>query len=657
MKIESKSAEGKINPNVVTVIVAAILLFALAAGIYYFNSSEARANGLIEKAGTSIDESDYDNAIASLKGAYELDPENEEANGIINSYLMLILRKAEETSKPEKKKWIASFVRSFESDDPVYKDTLEHADELYEEAERKIASQPFVEKAEALFDKGDYNGAAKEYDNAINAGAIHADISPKYDLNCVYLKLRELAGSSDRTGIIDYMNSISFNCVKDQLNEKSTIDISDERYLVISKRKDDYLIIYGSLDSKRDGCAAGMISRQDSNALYEGEWIQGMPDGYGRVIRWDKDKDINSSEMISGRLERGKFKGNVTYCSSDVPDTILTPEIKEPDENDEEAQTEEIPVAGVPVFADDVNTRDLHREALNTHAEAEEDSEDTQADYPSMDVFDAAIWPIEDTPFEFDGKDLKAGTLAKGTPAKIVAEKDDKFYVRVGDKKGFVEKDAVLINLPDVMPGQMQYDITNSYGSIYKINEKGIDGVTGETLYPYVKRGEGKYLVPLLYPAAKALYDAENHILSRGYTFKIYDAYQPNSVSKTLYSDTSDFMKENEDLSELLNEGGHKLKDFLPDGVSDHNYGTAFDITTVKTDTGEEVEMQSPMHELSQLSVTEDNTPDADTMKGWLEEYGFSGSETEWWHFEMKDKRRNFATFQVMPYSEGIPRS
>lgn len=656
MKIESKSAEGKINPNVVTVIVAALLLFSLAGGIYYFNSSEARANGLIEKAGTSIDEADYDNAITNLKGAYELDPENAEANSIINSYLKLILGKAEETTNPEKKKWIASFVCSFESDDPVYRETLQYADELYEEAERKIASAPYVEKAEAMFDKGDYNGAAKEYDNAIEAGAIRVDISPKYDLNCVYLKLRELAAAADRTGIIDYMNSVSFNCVKDQLNEKNNIDISDERYLVISKRKDDYLIIYGSLDSKRDGCAAGMISRQDSNALYEGEWVQGLPEGYGRVIRWDKDKDFSSSEMISGRLEKGRFKGDVTYCSADVPDTVLSPEIKEPDADDEEAQAEEIPVAGVPIFADDANTRDLHREALNVRSETEEAEEDTEADYPTMDVFDAAIWPVEDTPFEFEGKDLKPGTLAKGTPAKIVAEKDDKFYVRVGDKKGFVKKDACMINLPDVMPGQMQYDITDSYGSIYKINGKRIDGVTGETLYPYVKRGEGKYLVPLLYPAAKAIYDAEKDILGKGYTFKIYDAYQPNSVSKTLYSDTDDFLKENEDLSEFLSEGGHRLKDFLPDGVSDHNYGTALDITIVETDTGDEADMQSPMHELSQLSAAEENTPDADTMRGWLEEYGFTGSETEWWHFEMKDKRKNYATFQVMPYSEGIPR-
>ena len=85
MKIESKAAEGKINPNVVTVIVAALLLAALAGGIYYFNSPEARANGLIEKAGTGIDEADYDNAITDLKGAYELDPENAEANAIISA--------------------------------------------------------------------------------------------------------------------------------------------------------------------------------------------------------------------------------------------------------------------------------------------------------------------------------------------------------------------------------------------------------------------------------------------------------------------------------------------------------------------------------------------------------------------------------------------
>ena len=104
--------------------------------------------------------------------------------------------------------------------------------------------------------------------------------------------------------------------------------------------------------------------------------------------------------------------------------------------------------------------------------------EEKPAVHPPLDLFDAQIWPVEDTPFQFKGSDLKAGTFAAGTPARIVAERDDEFYIRAGDKLGFVSRDACLINLPDVMQRELQYDITNSYSSKYKLDGRRIPGVT-----------------------------------------------------------------------------------------------------------------------------------------------------------------------------------
>ncbi|MBQ7584475.1 MAG: hypothetical protein IJT24_07670 [Lachnospiraceae bacterium] len=680
MKIKSSAAEGKINPNVVTVIVAALFVFALGFGTYYFNSPEARADNLISKAGTSIDEADYDNAITSLKGAYELVPDNTEANGIINSYLSLILDKAEESVLPEKKKWIAAFVQSFDSSDPVFKRTLERADKIYDEADKSIASAPYIVKAETLFDKEEYESAAKAYDEALEAGAKREDIEPKYDLNCAYLKIRELAAAPDRVGIIDYMNSPSFNCVKDQLGKRRIIDISNERYLVISKRKDKYLIMSGVLDQYRDGSAAGMIVCPDSNALYEGEWKSGAPDGYGKLIQWDRDKDVSEAYIITGTLDNGKFDGDVIYRDRDVEETVLSPEVKEKTEEEtgkkeEEAEEEKTYVAGVPIFGDDANTRNLHNDAVKKQIEEEEAKKEAEnskkkknkkkqeeeadeaveekpAVYPPLDLFDAQIWPVEDTPFQFKGSDLKAGTFAAGTPARIVAERDDEFYIRAGDKLGFVSRDACLINLPDVMQRELQYDITNSYSSKYKIDGRRIPGVTWEELYPYVKRGEGKYLVPLLYPAVKKLYEAEGYALKDGRTIRIYDAYQPEAVSGSVYKDADAFLKEHEDLKELMSEGGKKLKDFLPEGASAQSFGTALDMNLVDIKTGEELKAQSPVHEVSPVSIAENNTPDADTLKEFMEGFGFLGNDSRWWHFEMQGPSVEAGTFQVVPYSE-----
>ena len=651
MKIESRGYEGKINPHAVTIIAAVLFVAGLAAIAVYLISPQAQANSLISKAGTSIDEADYDSAITDLKNAYALDPENAEANGIINSYLMLILDKAEETKIPEKKKWIASFVRTFRSDDPYYSKTLDRAKKLIDEADKKISSAPYVEKAEALFDKGEYNSAAKEYENALDKGALREDIAPKYDLNCAYLDIRALAGAGDRTGVVDYMNSVSFDCVKDKLGEHRTIDISNERHIVISKRKDDYLIIYGTFDKENDGCAAGMMSCDDINAVYEGEWIYGVPEGYGKLIRWNKDETADKAEILSGRLEKGYFTGDITYFAPDVPQTTIPPVEEEAEQTgDEESDPEKKYLAGVPIFGEDLKGSDLHDRALSL---PDDDGQDEASyAYPPMDVYDAEIWPVKDTPFEFEGEDLKAGTLAAGTPARIIAENDARFYVRAGDKKGFVAKTDCLINLPDVMQKEMLYDITNSYGSIYRINEKSIIGVTGESLYPYVKQEDGRYLVPLLYPAAKRLYEAEDQAVIKGYTLKVYDAYQPEPVTKMIYSDTNDYLKDHEELNSFITEDGHRLKDFMPEGDSPLNYGTALDLTLTDIKTGGELKMQSPMHEMSPLSLTDNNTPDADILRQLMEEYGFSGTDDIWWQFELKDARQKSASFQVMPYSE-----
>ena len=672
MKIESKGYEGRINPNVVTVVVAALLVSALVGGTLYFNSPQARADNLIASAGQSIDEADYDSAVSDLKGAFALDPENEEANKIINSYLTLILDKADDTENPEKKKWIAAFVSEFETDIPVFRDTLNRADEITEEAQRKIDSTPYVEKADALFDKGEYNAAAKEYETAIEKGAKQADLQPRYDRNCVYLKLREMAAMPDRTGIIDYMNSVSFDCIREQLKETRLIDISDERYLAISKRNDDYLITYGSFDNKKDGCAVGMMSCTDKNALYEGEWSKGAPNGYGRMYIWDKDKDIGDSYCVSGTLEKGYFKGDVTYEDKDIPGTVIPPIEKEAVPEDEQLPEDEKEIysAGVPTFADDANTRDLLLEAKTIRAEQadeaeankkkkkgkkqekEEEEVPEERDYPGIDYFDATLWPMENVPFEFDGSDLKAGVLAAGSPARIVAERSDSFYVRVGDKKGFVDKKLCLINLPDVMPKEMQYDITNSHCCIYKIDGKRIRNVTGTTFYLNADRGNGVYLVPLLYPEVHKLYKAEEEILKQGRTLKIYDTYQPAYVTKTVYEETSSYVKEKEDLNTFITSEGNKLRDFVPEKDSDHNFGTALDLTLSDLSTGEEIKMQTPVHELGPDSLAAKNTSDAGKLKELMEEQGFTASENLWWHFDMPDQHNKSGSFQVIPYSE-----
>ena len=55
------------------------------------------------------------------------------------------------------------------------------------------------------------------------------------------------------------------------------------------------------------------------------------------------------------------------------------------------------------------------------------------------------------------------------------------------------------------------------------------------------------------------------------------------------------------------------------------------------------------------MSATENNTPDADRLKAFMEDYGFTGTDSRWWHFELEGPEVEAGTFQVVPYSELSP--
>lgn len=270
-----------------------------------------------------------------------------------------------------------------------------------------------------------------------------------------------------------------------------------------------------------------------------------------------------------------------------------------------------------------------------------------------MTVRGAVIWPIKDTVMH-DNKGNVVAIISAGTPLKAMCHANGYFKVYYEKKTGLIDSSICMINLPNVMQKEMEYDITNSYSSIYKIHGYDIEGVTGEVLYPYAKTGDESYLVPLLYPVAVQLYEAEKDALERGYTLKVYDAYRPYVVTKEIYAKTSNFVAEDPIYAEYMTapvEGvSYGQSNFLAKSVSNHNYGVAVDITLVSLATGKELSMQSPMHELSTRSVLALNNENADLLAEIMTANGFGGLVSEWWHFQIRDYRTSYAAFQVKPW-------
>ena len=280
-----------------------------------------------------------------------------------------------------------------------------------------------------------------------------------------------------------------------------------------------------------------------------------------------------------------------------------------------------------------------------------------------------AIWPLMELPL-YESADAESETLASVPAAStlcVLAEEDGFFRVRYGETYGYLSSSYCMINLPEYMGKLIGYDITNSYASKYAVHGYEIPEVTGEVVkgYEHVCLAEGVYLAPYLYPCCEKLYTAANAALEQGYRLKIYDSYRPNQATVDIYNKAElmtnqpvpeldiygEVPEELPELAEgqtltyrmLWEDGTYGLPNFLAKGGSMHNMGIALDLTLERVDSGEELEMQSDMHDLSIYSVINRDNDEALILDNIMKAAGFGGLTSEWWHFQDNETRKNLS--------------
>jgi len=86
--------------------------------------------------------------------------------------------------------------------------------------------------------------------------------------------------------------------------------------------------------------------------------------------------------------------------------------------------------------------------------------------------------------------------------------------------------------------------------------------------------------------------------------------------------------------SQAMTDGRFRIGSFLAAVTSAHNRGIALDLTLETLDTGEELVMQSPMHDLSWHSATYLNNDNAKLLAKYMTGVGMRGLSSEWWHFQ-----------------------
>ncbi len=309
------------------------------------------------------------------------------------------------------------------------------------------------------------------------------------------------------------------------------------------------------------------------------------------------------------------------------------------------------------------------------------------------------VWPAFDlTAYTDANKTAQAGTAAAMQAYCVVAEEENgMFPILLDGQTAWIESDYCLINLTDCLGSLCSYDITNSYCSRFTVHEFEIPGVTGQVVAGFedVELTDDTYVVPLLYSVADKLLDAAKSTLKQGYRLKIYESYRPQIATNTLYAtaellldqtipETTYFGVAIENLNlpdagtvietvtaedgsvtevetsgtltyqdVMVGNSGYGLSYFLAKTRSKHNSGVALDLTLEDAYTGEEIEMQTSIHDLSHYASTSENNANAKLLASIMTEAGFGTLVSEWWHFQDNDSTQTSSMSAVAVSIEG----
>jgi len=130
-------------------------------------------------------------------------------------------------------------------------------------------------------------------------------------------------------------------------------------------------------------------------------------------------------------------------------------------------------------------------------------------------------------------------------------------------------------------------------------------------------------------PAAEALARVQEALMQQGRGLKIFDAYRPWSVTRSFW--------------ELVKDERYVAN---PAGGSNHNRGTAVDLTIIDLKTGLELPMgtgfdnftDTAHHTFTQLPAPV--LSNRELLKSIMEKNGFKALATEWWHYTYTDGNR-----------------
>jgi len=152
----------------------------------------------------------------------------------------------------------------------------------------------------------------------------------------------------------------------------------------------------------------------------------------------------------------------------------------------------------------------------------------------------------------------------------------------------------------------------------------------------------------LVKEAALALATIQQQLKPHSMSLKVFDGYRPQTAVDDFIAWSKDpaDQKMKEDFYPRVDKPDLFKLNYLAE-KSSHSRGSTVDLTIVKlAEDGShlELEMGTPFDYLDELShpasreVSQEAYDNRQLLLGYMEEAGFSGIETEWWHFTLKEE-------------------
>ncbi len=167
------------------------------------------------------------------------------------------------------------------------------------------------------------------------------------------------------------------------------------------------------------------------------------------------------------------------------------------------------------------------------------------------DVRYCTIWPIQDMDvYDDQEKKVKKGEIKGGNAYCVIGEKDGFFEILLDGKgnTGFTDSRFCMINLSEYLGKLCEYNITNSYSSVFRIHEYDIPDITGTVIPGFenvcISKDQKDFIVPFLYPCAQRLMKAAKRAEEDGYILCIYESYRPHIATRYLYDTVTKLLDE-----------------------------------------------------------------------------------------------------------------